>query len=266
MMTGLDQRRVDLVLQYVLVRAAQEDDWRDRELGPIHLLKYVYLADCAYAERHEGQTFTGATWQFYHFGPWQPAIHDRIEPALAAICADKKTIRSGRDDDFIRFSVSHDADHLRDDLENQLPSGIAHTIADAVRQFGANTAALLRHVYLTPPMVQSAPGETLIFAPLEQPHAVATAEDATATLTVKQKRQKKEVLATLKETVRARLAERIAAQQHRVMPEPRYDGVFAAGTEWLDVLAGEPVEPLTGELTVAPGVWKSPTRTDPDVP
>lgn len=59
MMNRLDQHRVDLLLQYTLVRAAQEDDWRDRELGPIHLLKYVYLADCAYAERHEGQTFTG---------------------------------------------------------------------------------------------------------------------------------------------------------------------------------------------------------------
>lgn len=265
MMNRLDHRRVDLLLQYTLVRAAQEDDWRDRELGPIHLLKYAYLADCAYAERHEGQTFTGATWQFYHFGPWQPAIHGRIEPALAAIRADKKTIRSGRDDDFIRFSVSHDADRLRDDLENQLPLGIAHTVADAVRQFGANTAALLRHVYLTPPMVQSAPGETLVFAPLARPHAVATAEGASAALTVKQKRQKKEVLATLKETVRARLATRIA-DQRGVTPQPRYDGVFAAGTEWLDILAGEPVEPLAGELTVAPGVWKSPTRTDPDVP
>ena len=75
-----DQRRIDLLLQYALVRAAQEDDWRDRELGPIHLLKYAYLADCAYAERHDGQMFTGVEWRFYHFGPRQPVIHDRSEP------------------------------------------------------------------------------------------------------------------------------------------------------------------------------------------
>ena len=30
MMSRLDQLRVDLLLQYTLVRAAQEDDWRDR--------------------------------------------------------------------------------------------------------------------------------------------------------------------------------------------------------------------------------------------
>jgi len=29
-MSRLDQLRVDLLLQYTLVRAAQEDDWRDR--------------------------------------------------------------------------------------------------------------------------------------------------------------------------------------------------------------------------------------------
>jgi hypothetical protein len=264
-LSQFDQLRVDLLLQYTLVRAAQEDDWRDRELGPIHLLKYVYLADCAYAERHEGETFTGAAWQFYHFGPWQPAIHDRIEPALAAIGADKKTIRTGRDDDFIRFKIASEADRLCDDLETQLPFGVTQTVAGAVRQFGANTAALLRHVYLTSPMVQSAPGETLVFVSRAR-DAIGTAESATATLTVKQRRQKKEVLAALKDTVRARLAERVADQRRGVTPQPRYDEVFAAGTEWLDVLAGEPVEPLAGELTVAPGVWKSRTRTDPDVP
>ena len=260
-----NRRHVDLLLQYILVRAAQEDDWRDRELGPIHLLKYSYLADCAYAERHDGQTFTGAAWQFYHFGPWQPAIHDRIEPALAAVDADKKAIRSSRfDDDLVRFSLSRDVDRLRDVLESELPAGVAHTIAHCVHEFGANTAALLRHVYLTAPMVQAAPGEMLVFAP--RPPATSERAEAPVTLSAKQRKQEKELLTALREKVRAKLAQRAATGQPGVTPAPRYDDVFSAGTEWLDVLAGEPVEPTAGELTVAPGVWKSPTRTDPDVP
>ena len=44
--------RVEAVFGYALAVAAQADHPRDRELGPIHLLKYLYLADVAYAEAH----------------------------------------------------------------------------------------------------------------------------------------------------------------------------------------------------------------------
>ena len=261
-----DQRKIDLLLQYALTRAAHEDDWRDRELGPIHLLKYAYLADCAYAERHEGQTFTGAAWRFYHFGPWHALVHDRIDPALQEVHAERKTIRgAGRDDDFVRFSISHDADHLRDRLENELPFGVTQTIANAVHEFGGNTGALLRHVYLTSPMVRAAPGEILVFTVRAAEHRVDP-DGETGHLTAKQRREKKAVLAALREKVRGRLAQGVTATLAEVSPPPRYDELFVAGTEWLDVLAGEPVEDIEGELTVSPEVWKSPTRTDPDVP
>ena len=36
----------------------------------IHLIKCVYLADLAYDKEHNGQTYTGIPWRFYHFGPW----------------------------------------------------------------------------------------------------------------------------------------------------------------------------------------------------
>jgi hypothetical protein len=51
-----------------------------------------------------------------------------------------------------------------------------------------------------------------------------------------------------------------------VSPAPRYDELFLAGTEWLDASAGDPVEAVEGELTVSSDVWKSSTRSDPDVP
>ncbi len=55
----MDQDRIDHVIQLALLVAGREDDPFDRELGPIHLIKYVYLADLAYAERHGGETYTG---------------------------------------------------------------------------------------------------------------------------------------------------------------------------------------------------------------
>lgn len=55
----MDIKKVDLQLKYILVAAGQED-LGHREVGPIHLIKYVYFADLAFAEKQGGETFTGA--------------------------------------------------------------------------------------------------------------------------------------------------------------------------------------------------------------
>lgn len=75
----------------------------------------------------------------------------------------------------------------------------------------------------------------------------------------------KELLAGLREKVQAKLAQRAASAPPAVTPVPRYDDVFAAGMEWLDALAGEPVESTAGVLTVAPGDWEALTRTASDL-
>ena len=41
----MDTAKVDLLIQFALAVAAEEDALAERELGPIHLIKYVYLAD-----------------------------------------------------------------------------------------------------------------------------------------------------------------------------------------------------------------------------
>jgi hypothetical protein len=53
---------------------------------------------------------------------------------------------------------------------------------------------------------------------------------------------RQEILAALREKVRGKLAERIAAAPRPLSPPPRYDEVFAAGTEWLNAVAGEAAE------------------------
>ena len=74
----MDIERVEKILKYILAAAGQEDPGQ-REVGPIHLIKYVYLADLIFAEKHEGETYTGAPWRFHHFGPWSPKVYSRIE-------------------------------------------------------------------------------------------------------------------------------------------------------------------------------------------
>jgi len=261
---SLDEGRTDLLIQFILATAAQEDDWRSRELGPIHLLKYVYLADLAYAERHDGASFTGATWQFYHFGPWQPQVFERIEPALVAIHANAKKIPSRYEGDFVRYSVARDDAHaVNVKAERDFPVGVVGTVQHAVHEFGSDTASLLRHTYLTYPMLHAAPGEDLILV-RETKATYAATTSAAASLSKSQQRGRAESLKALKERVRQRLVER--QRRPHVSPAPRYDAVFDAGSAWLDSLAGEPVQQTEGEVTVHPDIWKSPQRTEPDVP
>ena len=125
-------------------------------------MKYVYLADLAFAAKNAGQTFTGAAWQFHHFGPWDAGVFARIEPALAAVGAEPKRIASKRADDFVRYCLGQDvAERIRRESERVLPSVIIFRIAGAVHEYGSDTASLLRAVYQTLPMLNAAPEEAL---------------------------------------------------------------------------------------------------------
>jgi hypothetical protein len=263
-MPGLDTRRTDLLLQFILAKAAESDDWRDRELGPIHVLKYCYLADLAFAERNHGRPFTGAAWQFYHFGPWQAAIHERIEPALVAAGAMVKRIPARYEGDFVRFALGGDAaPRILDAADHELPTGVIGAIAAAIREHGADTASLLRHVYLTRPMLNAAPGEILDLkpstetepTPIQDQHSVGK----------RQQRLRSHAAAALRLEYQER-RRKPATNSPTPAPPPRYDDIFQAGTEWLDSLAGKTVSPLQGEVTIGESVWKSEQRGERDVP
>jgi len=147
----MDAARLDLLLQYALAAAGQEDPGQ-RELGPIHLIKYAYLADLAHAERHGAETFTGVPWRFFHFGPWALEVNDRIEQAAAAVSAERRTFTSARHKgEFVRYLVQDEALYGR--LARQLPGEIASAVKRAVHEHGNDTYGLLNHVYLTRPML-----------------------------------------------------------------------------------------------------------------
>ena len=120
--------KIQIILQYILAVASQQD-WDKRELGPIHLIKYVYLADLEYAKINEGKTFTGIKWQFYNFGPWSLEVFNQIDPALKMIGAEKKTISSLKYD-FERWTLrDHEkSETILSNYRNQLPWSVTTAI------------------------------------------------------------------------------------------------------------------------------------------
>lgn len=258
--------KVDLLIQYALAVASREDDFRDRNLRPIHLIKYVYLADLAYAER-KGETFTGVSWQFYKFGPWSVDVYSRIEPALNAVHATKRTYPSDYGDgDFTVWFLN--STEVAEEIERKIPAIPMVALRNSVHNFTNDTAALLHYSYLTPPMLNAAPGEYLDLAstyspqrPKEEPILQGGVE-----LSKKAQKRRQEKILAIRQEAKNRLAEkRLKRSRHPVATPPRYDDVFFEGQEWIDSLAGAQIEPVKGEVRFTPDIWKSETRSESDV-
>lgn len=258
----MDASKVDLVLKYALAVAAREDEPWARRLGAIHLIKYVYLADLAHAARHGGATFTGADWQFHHYGPWAGDVYERIQPTLAALGAQEFRFESTRyENDTVRWAIpdAEQAEATLAEVDRLLPPGVASAVKKAVHSFGADTTALLHHVYTTPPMTRAAPRERLAFRSEEGP---AASQEDEHQPTAKQVKRQKEALRSLQERTKAMLKAKLE-KATAPTPAPPYDEVFVAGTQWLDEIAGGDPEPLKGEVQFPDDIWKGPWR-EPD--
>lgn len=269
----MDVQRVDDIVKFSLAFAAQADDRWDRELGPIHLIKYVYLADLAYAQRHGGQSFTGATWRFYHYGPWEPSVLQRVLAVVALLHAGERVIETRYDRDSVRYFLA-DRDQAEDVLrqaDRALPPAITSALTRAVREFGRDTTGLLHHVYSTRPMLRAAPGEPLEFSGVEAPPppGPSVASPAAVAPSAKQQKREKERMDKSSERLRAKLAERRALRESRAahqQPAPRFDEVYEEGRRWLDAQEGAPLEPGEFEVEISDEVWKDPWRSEPDAP
>jgi len=260
------QQRIDQVIIFSLLEAGQADDPWDRELGPIHLVKYVYLADLAYSEYHNGETYTGVPWRFYHFGPWAEDVYLRINPVLEAIGAEVKQISSPKlKDDFFRYS--HSDDEQYNDVFNSLPFEITGSLKKAIHKYGKDTSELLHHVYRTRPMICASPGERLSFAPhkqneeskIEEPHQEEN-------LSVKRKKLRKAAIETLKKEMIVRLEKTLSQKKEKSQfTPPRYDDIYNEGMKWVESLAGDPIDNEDGILEVSPDFWKSNFRADDEI-
>jgi hypothetical protein len=254
----VDPSRIDQVLQYALAVTGER-------LGAIHLMKYVYLADLKYAEEHEGETFTRAPWVFLHFGPWAGEVQDRVAPAAHSIGAARTTFTTAKaDGEFVRYRLGNEL--VAERLRSGLPWEVTSAIRWAAKEHGGNTPSLLRHVYLTEPMLRAAPRDRLAFTGRPKPAPlVATPEEPQPT-SVRQRRARSLELEERKAEFQRRLRQQ-RAEDGKLLPAspaPKYDQVFFQGTEALDRLAGKPIEEMEGEAMLHPGIWKSPSRGDPD--
>jgi hypothetical protein len=261
------QEKVSLIIQYSLLVAGQEEDYRDRDLRPIHLIKYVYLADLEFAKNHDGETYTGINWQFYNFGPYANEAYLQIEPAALAIHAIKKTFPSDfqEQQEWCCYSLDvEDDDTLLREIDMKLPVTITSALQRHIHSNTNSTADLLRYVYNTQPMRNAAPLEYLDFSCVAQV-AIEKDEEHTPylqTLTKKKQLDKKRRLKELKAQIAGRKQENKSWQENLVKPphEPRYDEVFEEGVRWLDSLAGEPFQEEQIEVVFDKAIWQSPTR------
>ena len=255
---------VDKVLQYALLAANEEEDFRERELGPIHLIKYVYLADLAFAAQNNGKTFTGTDWKFHKFGPWSVVLHERIEPALQSVNAVKKNFPSSYPDkeDWIRWSLSDDS--LFEILNRELPSSVKR----AVHNFGNATPDLLHYVYGTLPMCNAAPGEQLDFSSVKREKVSAAPVPIKEQKTVREKKKQKAALEELRKKNAARLQQRRLQRKAALSSREEdtlYDDIYKEGLMWLDSLAGDPIKESQLDATFCNSVWKSSARRSNDL-
>ena len=262
---SFETSRADLIIQYALLLAGEADDRFSQQLGPIHLIKYVYLADLAHARRADGNSYTGATWRFHHFGPWDAAVYQRVEPAVQAIHAEQITLQSDfGEQDWIRYRLN-DSQAL-DEIERKIPGSIALPLRQQVRKFLGDTPSLLDYVYKTQPMLHAAPAEQLDLSLACIEVCLAPGNDeAEHILRMEQLSNKK----------RKQFHRRIRKihESHIAKPElmnpvktPRYDKIYACGIAWLEELAGRP-QLESSELVAefSDDVWNSSTRNGEDV-
>lgn len=258
----MDSSKVDRIIQYALAVAADEDSVFARELSPIHLIKYVYLADLEYARAHEGKTFTGATWIFHKFGPFDFAVNDRVPIAANAIHANERQLDTQYEKTTLRYAATDDSPDA-EAIRKELPPEITAWIRQYVRTYKADTPALLHFVYMTPPMLRARPGETLSFLDLPAPKRPQTDAAGTAARSTKEAKRLKERANAL----RARIAARAQAPRQEptlVKPTiaPRYDDLYFEAISAVDRIEGGVVA-SQGRIEIGDDIWHSPSR-EPD--
>ena len=258
----MDHIRIYNIIQYSLLVAGLEDDPFDRDLGPIHLIKYVYLADLAHAEYHNGETYTGVDWKFHNFGPWDNSVNDCIDPALNEIGALKKVLESRYEgkEDFKRYSLA-DYD-LFEKKGNTLPLVISARLQNDIHKYKKDTSGLLGHVYRTPPMLAASPGESLDFSlAVKKKKEKPAGEIKWDQLTIKKKKKFNEAMKMIRENKKTRQGIKDKGFVRSPI-KPLYDDIYFNGLEWLDSLAGDPIPEQEFEAHFSDDIWHSQSRKE----
>ncbi len=257
----VDAQRLENVYAYILAVAA-EMDGLPLGLGPIHLLKYAYLADLSFAQspRGAGSSYSGVAWTFHHFGPWSVEAYQAIEPAIRHLGALEERFE-GQGGVAVRWKLQLE-DSTAEQVGKALPATVALVVKREVKRYGADTASLLHHVYDTLPIRSGRPGQMLDLSMVEQPDEplgeadVAPAPKAPEKLSRKASERRQAALQAARERIQLALSK--PSKRVPANPPPRYDEVYAEGTALLDSLAGTPVPQKSGAVMIDSSIWEHP--------
>lgn len=140
-----------------ILKAAQE---HGHDITRTKLVKLLYFADLAAVE-DGGTAFTGATWRWDNYGPYDTAIR-RAEDATVAMGLVDRNDRS-KDYEYGSCDLG-----LALHIDDPLPAPSMDVIRRVVADHGAKHASWLRNMsYETPPMVEAkAAGDRMVLLDL----------------------------------------------------------------------------------------------------
>jgi hypothetical protein len=138
---------------------------RGFNLTPIHILKYVYLADLFHARDNNGKTFTGIGWKFHSFGPYEySALMAINESSQQGLLQSKQITSLKSENDFAIYFVKSADTPLVKSIERKFSARAWSNLQSSIKKHGSNTSSLLHFVYFnTEPMENAVPGEELKF-------------------------------------------------------------------------------------------------------
>lgn len=261
--------RVAQVIQFALAKAGREN-FGFGDLGVIHLLKLLYLADYAFAQGHGGETFTGIPWVFHHFGPWNKEAWSHTTAVLEAPGIEPRVHLAGAfEKRTFRFKDKREGDEIFYNLDRLLPHEVSRAVGAAVHEYGSDTKRLLHYVYKTPPMRAAIPGASIDFAEfaISDPPRISPPQLDTPSASNTQKRKEEEARARLRESI----AEKAASRQNaRVNPYPPLNEREIEALNEITRLLSEDEDQaptdLHGELVFSPEFWQSDFRREHGLP
>lgn len=265
----MNPERVTQIIRFALAKAGRED-FGYGDLGVIHLLKLLYLADFAFAQAHKGETFTGIDWYFHHFGPWNK---DAWSHAIAVLDSPEiepiTRFAGGFEKKTFRFRDSQDGDEIFIQIDELLPKEVSRTVGAAVHEYGSDTKRLLHHVYTTPPMRATVPGARIDFMEFatEVGGIVPLPKIEAPNISKTQQKRIEDGKARLRESIAAKAAQK---QKARVNPYPPLNEEEAGALEEITRILSEdedqaPTE-LHGAMTFSPEFWQSDFRREHGLP
>ncbi|WP_243294134.1 MULTISPECIES: Panacea domain-containing protein [Geothrix] len=271
----MNQQVIRDLVRFALAAAARQDHRVD--LGPIHLLKLLFLADWAFAQGNSGKTYTGIPWRFHNFGPYCYEAVAEVEDTVHASGVEDRSFlgsKSGREVKRWSFERTASTDELYYDLDRRLPLVVSRAILQTIRTQGSATYPILHEVYSSLPMRCTAPGELINFdaaiaellatpepsgpeeeSPDTRP-VVLSPIDPDASTTQRKKRAREFAL------LQQRMSEALSRADDSgdlLYIEPLEDEVFEQGVSWLEPQQ-EALQPFTAHLQIHPSVWHSRTR------